>query len=296
MGDQSTFRREETVSYEDLSDRDLEQQLNPRLAVPDFEEKLARYVRASELARAELGPPREVAYGESALQTADVFAGPGADAPINVFVHGGYWRALDKRDHSFVAPPLVAAGACAVIINYELCPAVTVDDIVEQVRRAIVWAYDEPASVPGDRDRFFVSGHSAGAHLAAMAMATDWSARGLPADAVKGYAAVSGIYELAPVLRVSVNQEIRLTPEMAARNSPTLAPPPPVAPLLLAVGERETPAWIRQSTDFAAACEKNSVDVTYLPVPGMDHFEIGASLGDAESPVVRAILAQMGLG
>ena len=275
----------------------LEAQYNPRVAVADFERYLDDFAALSRAARGRLEGTLDVAYGASALQTLDVFPAAGEAPPINLFIHGGYWRGLDKSDHSYLAEPLVAAGATTVVLNYDLCPSVSVDDIVGQVRAGVAWVWRHGAELGGDPERLYLSGHSAGGHLAVMAMAHDWAAReGLPADLIKGVTAVSGVYDLAPVLDISVNEEIGLTPEMARRNSPLLAPPRPACPLLLAIGERETPAWIAQSVDFAAACRTHGVDVELLRVPGEHHFSIALALADPARALLQAVLAQMGLG
>jgi arylformamidase len=265
------------MDYESLSDAEIEADFNPRAAVANFEALLDEYVARSAAARERLRSRLDIAYGQSPLQTLDVFPADAPGAPLNVFIHGGYWRALDKGDMSFVAEPLVTAGATVVSLNYDLCPAVSLDDVVAQVRAAIAWVYRNAEELGGDRERLYVSGHSAGG------------------DLIRGVAAVSGVYELAPVLRVSVNEEIGLTAEVARRNSPTLAPPAPVAPLLIAYGEHETPGWIQQSIDFHAICAERGVDCTLLKVPDVDHFSVSFALADPASPLCQAIVAQMGL-
>lgn len=275
----------------------LEADYNPRVAVPDFERYLDDFAARGRAARGRLDGTLDVAYGDSGLQTLDVFPAAGGAPPINLFIHGGYWRALDKGDHSYLAEPLVAAGVTSVLLNYDLCPAVGLDDVVGQVRAGIAWVYRHGRELGGDPERLYLSGHSAGAHLAVMAMAHDWAkAEGLPANLVKGVTAVSGVYDLAPVLGVSVNQEIGLTPEVARRNSPTLAPPPPVCPLLLAIGGDETPGWIAQSVDFQAACRARGTEAELLRVPGEHHFSIALALADPATALFQAMLGQMGIG
>lgn len=284
------------MDWSALTDDALERALNPRVAVPDAETHLAAYAARAAAARARLSGRLDIAYGEAPGERLDVFAPEDASrASIQVFIHGGYWRALDKSDFSHLAEPLVAAGAVAVLVNYDLCPAVRLDAIVREVRNAIRWVYENAASFGGDPARLFVSGHSAGAHLAAMAMAHDWAAEGLPGDAIKGVFAVSGVYELAPVTRISVNAEIGLDLDCALRNSPTLRPPGPVAPLVIAVGGDEPAGWIAQSEDFYAACRKRGVDCRFMRVPGVHHFTILDRLADGESALFRALADQMGL-
>lgn len=284
------------MDWNALSGDALERALNPRVAVPDAETYLAAYAARAAEARARLPGRLDIAYGAAPGERLDVFAPEGAaDAPIQVFIHGGYWRALDKSDFSHLAAPLVAAGACAVMVGYDLCPTVTLDTIVREVRAAVRWAYENAASFGGDASRLFVSGHSAGAHLAAMAMAHDWAAEGLPGDVIKGVFAVSGVYALEPVTRISVNAEIGLDLDCARRNSPTLHPPGPVAPLVIAVGADEPAGWIAQSEDFYAACRARGVACRFMRVPGVHHFTIVDRLADGESALFRALADQMGL-
>ncbi len=275
----------------------LEAAYNPRVAVPDAETYLAAYTAQAEAARQRLPGRLDIAYGAAPGERLDIFAPEGAaDAPIQVFIHGGYWRALDKSDFSHLAEPLVAAGACAVMVGYDLCPKVTLDVIVREIRGAIRWVYENAASFGGDPARLFVSGHSAGAHLAVMAMAHDWPAEGLPGDIIKGVFAVSGVYALEPVTRISVNAEIGLDLDCALRNSPTLHPPGPVAPLAISVGGDEPREWIAQSEDLYAACRARGVDCSFTRVPGVHHFTILDELARSDSALFRALADQMGLG
>lgn len=284
------------MDYNSLSDDVLEQHLNPRVAAPDFQEHQDANAARSAQTRANLASELDIPYGESPLERLDIFPSAQPGSPVQVFIHGGYWRAMDKQDFSFVADALVPAGVTVVVINYDLCPNVTLDKIVEQTRRAIAWCHRHIADFGGDPERLFVSGHSAGAHLAIMALLEDWPGRhGLPADPIKGVTASSGVYELAPVLRISVNAEIRLTAAMAARNSPTLHPPQHHLPLLLVVGADEPAGWIKQTTDFRAAFEASAGPCEYLELPGRHHFSIIKDMADGGSPLFLAMLRQMSL-
>ena len=155
----------------------VDAQYKVRDVVPDFQTFLDRWAAASLWARANLRGHLNIQYGPSAEETLDVFL-PHAQthtAPVQILIHGGYWRALSKDDFSFLAAAIVPASAVAIVINYALCPAVTLDRIVDQCRRALVWTSRNAATYGGDSGRLHVTGHSAGAHLAAMLAATDWS-------------------------------------------------------------------------------------------------------------------------
>ena len=149
------------MNLNDWTDEKLEAHLNPRLAVPDFADHLARYETMSAAARQRLEGKLDLPYGASPLERLDVFPAATAGAPLHIFIHGGYWRALDKSQHSLVAEPLVAAGICTVLINYDLCPAVTLDRIVEQCGEAIAWTFRNAREFGADPARLTLSGHSA---------------------------------------------------------------------------------------------------------------------------------------
>src|SRR5262249_42948034 len=177
----------------------------------------------------------------------DVFlpAGTGSrPAPVQVFVHGGYWMLLDKSDFSFVARPFHDAGAVSVVINYALIPTVDIDELVRQCRAAILSVHRNIAPLARGRERIFVSGHSAGGHLVAMLMSTDWPAfAGIPADVIKGGAGLSGLYDLEPIRLSYLNDTLGLTTEVARRNSPVHLAPARSGPLLLPVGGLEGPEY-----------------------------------------------------
>ncbi len=278
-----------------LSDEELEAHMNPRVAVEDAESYLADWVERSAEARTRLGGRLDLAYGDTPGQTLDVFPAAVSSAPLHIFIHGGYWRALDKSANSFVAEALVEAGATTILLNHDLCPLVTLDEIVVQIRRAITWVHANAADLGGDPNRIFVSGHSAGAHLAMMALAHDWGGEGLPPDLIKGVVGVSGVYDLAPILRISVNDDVRLDAEMATRNSPTLNQPSSPAPFVIAVGQQEPAAFMAQSTDFYDVCRKRGLDCEYLECPGDDHFSILYSLANPISGLCGLALRQMSL-
>jgi arylformamidase len=210
-----------------------------------------------------------------------------------VFIHGGYWRLLDKSDHSWAAPALVDAGVLVVNLNYDLCPLVTLDEIVLEARRAIVHLHGAAAQFIADPDRIFVVGHSAGAHMAAMLMNHDWEADGLPADLIKGAACISGIYEPAAVMRISVNEDVRLDAETAARNDCVSQPPRWPVPVLVAVGGDEPEGWRQQSLDYAQACRGVGCETELMVVDGANHFTVAEAIAEPDSALFQALLAQI---
>ncbi|MCY4454376.1 MAG: alpha/beta hydrolase [Immundisolibacterales bacterium] len=287
------------MTYQDLSPEALELEFNPRATAKNLDERLAASASASAEARAGLDCVLDVRYGPGENETLDIFpaADPGSDrgSPVQLFIHGGYWRAMDKSDYSFIADVFQPAGATTVLINYDLCPTVTLDTIVEQSNRSIAWIWRNIADYGGDPGRLYVSGNSAGGHLTAMALAHDWEGEGLPADIIKGAVPITGVMDCEPVLDITVNAEVRLEPEAARRLSPLRNPPRRALPLLVAVGGAEPRLWIKMSEDYAALCREHGIECEYMAMPGHDHFDIGRAVGDPRSPLAQAMLRMMGL-
>ena len=270
---------------------------NLRRRHPDFEEYFAVWKAESARVRESFACTLDVRYGTGPNMTADLFPAPAGGAPIQVFMHGGYWRSLDKDIHSFPAEGFVAAGGAAVSLNYALAPAVTLDTIVEQCRTAIEWIADNAGRLNGDPERIFVSGHSAGGHLTAMMLCTDWAVRGRPGNLVRGGTAISGIFDLVPLMETSINDDIRLDAEAAARNSPIHHLPPPGAggALIAAVGAAETPEFVAQNRAFAEAWQARGFEATVMEVEDLHHFNVVMEMGRPGSALTKAALVQMGL-
>jgi arylformamidase len=195
-----------------------------------------------------------------------------------VFIHGGYWRSLDKADHSFVAPPFVAQGACVVVINYALCPAVTVPDIAMQTARALAWVARYIGNFGGDPDRISVVGHSAGGHLAAMMLACDWSMLGtdLPPRLVRQAVSISGLFDLAPLQNTPFLQSsLQLTDAHVRQASPAHWAAPSVTDgrgqLVAVVGGDESPEFLRHNALIQHAWGPEVVPVCES-LPGLNHF------------------------
>src|SRR3990167_2647850 len=220
----------------------LDAQYNNRARVAQAPDILERWANASALARAQSDCVLDILYGAAASETLDVFRTERTGAPVFVFIHGGYWRALDKRDHSFVAPALVDAGAMGVGPNYALCPAVTIEQITLQIVQALAWTYRHAHEHGGDPRRIVVGGHSAGGHLAAMMLACEWRRVGadLPARLLQGALSVSGVFEMEPLRHTPfLAGDLRLTATSAKRLSPALMPAP-AGPLAAVVGGDES--------------------------------------------------------
>jgi arylformamidase len=269
----------------------VEREYNLRAAFPDHPQWLARWAADSVAARARLDARLDLRYGRAPQQTIDVFPAAGARGTL-LFIHGGYWRALDKSDHSFVAPPLVANGIGVAVVNYDLCPQVSIARIVEQCREAVFWLRQEGPRHGLSARRLIVAGHSAGGHLAAMLVATDWPAHGAP-GAVAGAVAISGVFDLEPLLQVSFNSDLQLDAAQARALSPVYLRPPVAVPVLLAVGAAETSAFIAQSGllwERWTDCRPPGRNGPLL-IAARHHFSVLTELSDPTSALCRALLA-----
>lgn len=260
----------------------LDRMYNNRALVPDHAVHFARWAEWSRKARASLPCELDLAYGDGPNETLDVFPAAQPNSPVVVFLHGGYWRSLDKADHSFVAPALTAAGACVVVPNYALCPAVTIPQITLQMVRALVWTWRHAARYGGDPSRITVGGHSAGGHLAAMLLTCAWKAVSpdLPTQLVKDALSISGLYELESVMHTPfVQGDLRLTPSQVAKVSPAWLPAPSRGVLFTVAGANESAEFLRHNTLIQQAWGTTAVPVCEA-LPGLNHFSVLEALVD----------------
>ncbi|NKB60465.1 MAG: alpha/beta hydrolase fold domain-containing protein [Alphaproteobacteria bacterium] len=285
------------VIYQGYDAETLEFQYSPRLAVSDADTILARWASRSETYSNSANCDLDIAYGPSAGEKLDLFKPAADNAPVMIFIHGGYWRALDKRDHAFVLQPFVEAGALVASINYTLCPEATIDEITRQARAACAWVWRNAAAHGGDPSRVHVTGHSAGGHLTAAMAATDWPTfeSGLPKDMLKSATPISGLFDLDPILLVSVNNDVHLDPAGAARNSPIKMAPGHDMPMTIAVGGAETEEFRRQSRTFCDSWGGKLGRVDYLETDGHNHFSVIEAMTEAGNPITRKLLDHMGL-
>lgn len=274
----------------------LDLQYNPRLRILDHPAIFARWNNSARLARESTDVRRDLPYGPTPAERLDFFRSSRGTSPLLIFVHGGYWRALDKDDFSWIAPPFVQAGVSVAVVNYGLMPAVPLAQIVQQVRRACAWLHDNSASLDIRPGEIFCSGHSAGGHLTAMMLATDWReiGNGLPQRLLAGGIALSGVFDLEPLTRAPfLHNDLKLDAKGARELSPVYLPQLNEAPLLRGVGELETDEFHRQSAlleqTWPDACQSKLIRVM-----DRNHMTICDALAEPQSELFEVARALIG--
>ncbi|WP_246725606.1 alpha/beta hydrolase [Beijerinckia sp. L45] len=280
-----------TAIYRGFDQETLDREYNARASVADFGYEYGRYVSSSAEAVRGLERISDVVFDPASGETLDLYpAGP--DAPLFLWIHGGYWRALSKDDNAFAARGLVPHGVAVAVMNYSLAPAVTLDEIVRQVRAAVAWLHQNAAAHGIDGQRVHVGGSSAGGQLVGMLLADAWTQDfDLPADVIASGLALSGLFDLEPLVATHINAWMTLDQAAARRNSPQLLIPEQSRALLLAaVGGLESAEFKRQTADYAAAWTQVGHAGETIPMPGFHHFDIALSLDQPDGALVRAVL------
>jgi arylformamidase len=275
-----------SVAYTDFNPDPayLDAQYNNRLRVPTFLDNVQRWKADAARVRQTQTCVLDVPYSQQGLQNPacrlDIFPPSAAlkfkkKAPVLVFIHGGYWRSLDKSDHSFVAPPFTASGACVVVPNYPLCPVVTMEQLVLSQVQALAWVYRNIAQHGGDASRITVIGHSAGGHLAAMMLVCQWQsvASDLPVNLVRNALTLSGLHDLAPIMASPYLQDdLRLTPAQVQRCSPAYFAAPG-GELVALCGGDESDEFKRQNVLIQQVWGKRCVRICQ-ELAGLNHFTV----------------------
>ena len=264
-------------------------QYNARAGIPDHPQIFERWQRESALVRRTHAGLLDIPIGDAAKERLDFYPAHRPDAPLLVFIHGGWWRSLDKSDFTFIVPGYRRAGFNVALTNYTLAPEASIDEIVLQQLRALTWLYKNAEGLEFDRQRMVVAGHSAGAHLAAMMMAAHWPLwdAALPPDLVRGGVLMSGLYDLDPVVHTSfVNVDLKLDPASALKLSPGHMPQSHPAPFLTSVGDLESDEFKRQTALIASQWQsQHRGDVA---LDGYNHLTICDAFGDTTHPLFKA--------
>ncbi|MEQ1955410.1 alpha/beta hydrolase [Mesorhizobium sp. CN2-181] len=278
---------------------ELDWEYRPEIRIDDskaFEKIIAQRIARAEEARATLKRTADVHYGPTRMEKLDIYPAADPGAPVVVFIHGGYWfdGRLKKENYIWVARGFVARGVTTVIIDYDVCPKVTVDEIVRQCRAAVAWVYRNAETFGGDCSRLYVTGNSAGGHLTAMMAITAWAGEYmLPANTVKGACPISGLYDLEPFQYTWLQPKIQFNGQQIRRNSPILHVPENAIPLLVSWGTEESSEFWRQSEDFAAAWQAKGNTVELHPQQDGNHFTAIDGFADPDSEFLDKVLSHM---
>jgi arylformamidase len=283
--------------WRDLDQAELDAAYRQEVYQPHQEDVNSRLSALSFDLRFRRGYPERAVYGEGRYEGMDIYRAEADRAPIFVFVHGGIWLYLNAAMAGFAAEMFMDRGAHFVALDFppvnELGGDLSL--MADSVRRGIAWVVRNAESFGGDPDQVYIGGHSSGGHLAAVALTTDWSEHGLPSNAVKGGLVMSGMYDLEPVRLSWRRSYIAFTDEMEDTMSPQRHLDRITAPVVVSYGTLETPEFIRQAKDFAAALEAAGKAVELVVGSNYFHQDMWETLGNPYGPNGRAALAMMGL-
>jgi arylformamidase len=256
-----------------------------------------RQASLSDVARAHMAPALRRAYGSGPMEHLDIFRSARDNAPVFVFVHGGAWKASTSERHAYIAEAYVAAGAHAVLLDFNGVDELNGDlrAMVDQVRQAVLWVHRNAAEFGGDPNRIHLCGHSSGAHLGGCVLATDWSEYGAPGGIIAGGLVCSGMYDLAPVALSARRHYVNFDPETIERLSSQRSLERITMPVIVAYGTAESPEFQRQNREFASALQAAGKAVQLIVAEGYNHFEIPETLANPYGLLGRAMFAQMGI-
>ncbi len=285
----------------DMDQQELDDAYDQVVYAPNRDQVGKRRVANSDRTRSVIGAPARVAYGPTEIEKLDIYrskqANAHANAPVNIFIHGGAWRANKAADYAFLAEPFVQAGAHYVIVDFTNVDEAQGDlfPMVEQVRRAVAWVHNNARSFGGDPNRLYLTSHSSGSHIGGCVVTHDWRKENLPVDILKGAALSSGMYDLKPVRLSKRSKYVKFTDEMEQALSAQRHIDKLHTPLILAHGTYETPEFQRQTRDFYAAVKAAGKPVELAVGEGYNHFEMLETLGNPCGLLGRAVFAQMRL-
>lgn len=280
------------MDYNKLSTDELEKNFNPRESVENFNHYLEDSLLKSKDVKKQTNIYENIAYGKGPLQKLDIFGKNNKEdlKPLHIFIHGGYWRALDKDYHAHMSVPFNKNNILFFNINYDLCPKVTLSDICEQIIEAIIWIFNNCKKYGGNNKKISISGHSAGAHLVSYLLSIDWSMYDLPKNVFQGAALISGIYNLKIVQKISVNKELNLSNKEVQEKTTLNKLPTFKIPLFISYGENEPEGWKHQSISYCDFLNKNDYKYKVIPSKGDNHFTLIDTLANENSNICKEII------
>lgn len=291
--------------YRDFDLATLEREYSPSSCIDDINVYIEQYIQqsaaATQLAASQDALRRDLSYGNSADEVLDLYLPTrGNTRKLQVYIHGGYWQELTKTESSFAASNFQQQGCYFAVLNYSLAPTASLTEIVEQNRRALAWLVTSAEKYGFDANEIYLSGSSAGAHLAMMMLQTDWSAylaghHLASKDPVQGICAVSGIYDLRPIPFTYVNDALQLGQGEAAKNSPLLLEVGQQCPIIFAFGDNETAEFKRQTKQMQEKLSAYSMPTSLAQIPERNHFDVILDLANPDSWLSVQVFAQMGI-
>ena len=294
---QQELRPKDPRVWLDMDQKELDDAYDQSVWAPNQSHVSGRRALWSESIRARLGPER-IAYGPTEIEQVDIYKTMRGNAPIQIFIHGGAWRGGSAKDSAYPAEMFVTAGAIFIAVDFVSIEQAdgNLMTMAGQVRRAIAWVYKNAARFGGDPDRLYLSGHSSGAHLAGVALVTDWQKDfGLPIDIVKGAVLMSGMYDLKAVALSKRSKYVNFTDAVVQALSAQRHLDKLNTPLILAHGTLESPEFQRQTREFAAAVKTAGKPVQLIVAEGYNHFELSETFGNPYGLLGRAALEQVNL-
>ena len=275
--------------YKQYDQAALDRQYNKRLQVPDYLFYLQRWESLSRQTEKKYTANKDIPYGKLTGERLDIYPSSLPQSKTAICIHGGYWQRLNKSDFQFIAEAFRPYNFTTVIITYPLAPAVSLDQIALSCRKAIQWLHQNVSQYNGDPDQMYVAGHSAGGHLAAMLMTMDWNRFNLSEEVIKGYCAISGLFNLTPIRLSDINEVLNMDKEMAIRNSPVQLKPLTQSPLILAVGGDESDEFKDQSGELYSTWKEKGILQQLLEIPGLNHYSILETLVEPTSSLHKAM-------
>ena len=275
------------IIYKKYDQEQLDLQYNNRFHVLDFEDHLQRLERLSRLAEKKHKVIKDIPYGDKPREYLDIFPSSEKGSKVLVFIHGGYWQKFDKSSFHFIAGAFADYNITTVLLNYPLIPSVNMDEVVQSCRKAADWIHKNIDRWNGDPDQIYISGHSAGGHLATILITREKMQ--VDKTFIKGICAISGLYDLIPIQLSNINDVLQMDNEMSIRNSPVLKVPFESCQLLIAVGSDETDEFKGQSRELYTNWKNKNHSIEYSELPGLNHFSILSSIEDRNSVLHRSI-------